>query len=130
MSLRIIRVAPPNSLVFVMDDRVGEIPEDTGAAPIVATPSCVVVGTLMELDGETEVRMSGPEHFTRSADLNLGWSGSIASAGVLEVSTADAQCLLSMQLQEVRSPTVDIWTNDENEPDLIWVVVSSAGTPE
>lgn len=124
MSLQIIRVAPPNSLVFVMDARVGEIPDDTGAAPIVATPSCVVVGTLMELDGETEVRMSGPEAFTRGADLNLAWSGPITSAGVIEVSTADAQSLLSMQLQEVRSPTVDIWTNDENEPDLIWVVVT------
>lgn len=124
MSPQIVRIAPPNSLVFVMDDRVGEIPEDTGAAPVVASPSSVAVGTLMELDGETEVRMSGPEDFTRSADLSLAWSGSIASAGVLEVSTADGQSLVSMELQEVHSPTVDIWTNDDNEPDLIWIVVN------
>jgi hypothetical protein len=124
VTLQIIRVAPPNSLVFVMDDRVGVIPEDTGAAPIVATSSCVVVGTLMELDGETEVRMSGPENFTQQADLKLRWSGSIATAGVLEVSTAHALILLSTPIQEPQSLTVDIWTNDDNEPDLVWIVVT------
>jgi hypothetical protein len=124
VTLQIVRVAPPNSLIFVMDDRVGVIPEDTGDAPIVATASCVVVGTLMELDGETEVRMSGPEDFTQQAELKLRWSGLIATAGVLEVSTAHAQILLSTPVHEPQSLTVDVWTNDDNEPDLVWIVVT------
>jgi hypothetical protein len=117
-----VSVSPPHSLVFVMDERVAEIPDDTGAA-IAATPSCVTVGTLSELDGETEVRLSGPQDFAPSDDLTLAWSGTIASAGVVEIQTSEAKTLLSMPWEGPGSPDVRIWTNDASEPDLIWVVV-------
>ena len=124
MSLQTIRIAPPNSLVFVMDDREGAVPDDTGEAPIVATASCVAVGTLMEHDGETEIRLSGPEDFVPSAGLSLSWSGTIATAGTLDISTSWAEVLLSVRLPEGKHrPVVTIWTNDSHEPDLIWVVV-------
>lgn len=117
-----IALSPPHSLVFVMDERVAEIPDDTGAA-IAATSSCVTVGTLSELDGETEVRLSGPLDFAPSDDLTLAWSGTIASAGVVEIQTSEAKTLLSMPWEGAGSPAVRIWTNDASEPDLIWVVV-------
>lgn len=123
MVTQIVRIAPPNSLVYVVDDRIGEIPDDTGAGAVVTTPSCVMVGTLVDADGETEIRLSTPADFSKCPNLSLAWSGSIACAGVLVVLTSELLSLMSMELPGVDNATVDIWTNDDNEPDLIWVVV-------
>ncbi|KQX74256.1 hypothetical protein [Aeromicrobium sp. Root472D3] len=122
-SVQTVRVAPPNSLVFVMDDRVGEIPDDCGAAPVVATSSCVVVGTLAEIDGETEVRLSGPDDFAGAEGLTMAWSGTIDTAGALEVTTSHADVLASMQLQRAGRVRVAVWTNDRHQPDVVWIVV-------
>jgi hypothetical protein len=105
-----------------MDEAIAAIPDDTGAA-IAATSSCVTVGTLMELDGETEVRLSGRPEFTPTDDLALAWSGTIATAGTLEVQTSAGRTLLTMPWQSPEHPVVHLWTNDDREPDLIRLVV-------
>jgi hypothetical protein len=124
--LEVVKVAPPHSLVFVMGERIAEIPDVVG--PVAATASCVTIGTLMELDGETEIRLSGPHDFKRTDDLALAWSGTIASSGVVQVQTSAGTTLLSMPWHGADHPVVRIWTNDENEPDLIWVVVEGHDT--
>ena len=123
MPLHRVRVRPPNSLIFLMDDRVGVVPDDTGAATITATSSCVTVWTLSEMDGETEVLMSGPEDFEPTSDLKQAWSGRVLTAGALEISTSHADLLLAMDLPSDRSPAVSIWTNDHTAPDVVWIVV-------
>ena len=50
-------VRPQNSLVLVMDALQGEIPESMGGKRVSVTGSCVAVGTLMEQDGPTRIRM-------------------------------------------------------------------------
>jgi hypothetical protein len=50
-------VTPSNSLVLIMDPATVEIPASMGGHPVVATPSCVAVGTLAEHEGPTEVRI-------------------------------------------------------------------------
>ncbi|MET0819483.1 MAG: hypothetical protein ABWY58_00840 [Aeromicrobium sp.] len=128
MVLRSVRVRPPNSLIFVMDERVGVIPGDSSMTPVAVTSSCVTVPTLTELDGETEILLSDPESFSPTPDLAMVWSGTLRTAGVLQVSTSDAEALLTLELLANETPVVSVWANDRNEPDVIWIVVDQ--TPD
>src|SRR5262245_21218902 len=57
------RLAPPNSVLLVMDHETGEIPADMHDGSIAATESCVAIGTLCEVDGETTVEVSDEDAF-------------------------------------------------------------------
>lgn len=59
--IRSIKIAPPNSLVALSDVTGGEPPASMDGSLIVSTPSCIVVGCLVDADGETEFIM-GPAH--------------------------------------------------------------------
>ena len=53
-----VTLAPKNSLILVMDRAVGVIPEAMTGRLIVATPTCIAVGTKSEHDGETSISLS------------------------------------------------------------------------
>jgi hypothetical protein len=53
-----IRIAPPYSLLFISDQDGGKTPEITRGGPrIWSTASCIAVGCLAFMDGETEVTL-------------------------------------------------------------------------
>lgn len=114
------RIAAPYSLLLVMDSRVGVVPDGAGTEAIVAGPSCVAVGTLTEIDGETEVHLCDARGFSGYPDLALVWGGTIASAGVVEILSVDLVSLATIEV--VGDPNLQIWANDPSEPDQIWVV--------
>ena len=115
-----ISVAPPNSLVVVMDPSVGVMPEITYGS-VWSTPSCVVVGTLMEQDGETRLSL-GDEARSEDTDVLL-WQGILETAnGRIVISTILNETLLQMHVPTDRVH-VAVWSNRQAEPSRIDVVV-------
>jgi hypothetical protein len=114
-----ISLAPPNSIILIADPSLRyEVPADMGSALITATPSCIGVGTLAEMDGETTIRLS--EAFA-APEGRLVFDGLLETPG-LQVALIDsgASPLLSMHVQS-RTTRIKIWVNDPSEPDLVLV---------
>ena len=69
-------LAPPNSLLLVMDHTAGQIPESMRGSAIAFTSTCIAIGTLSETAGSTRVALDNAS----SAQPN----GTIAFDGVLD----------------------------------------------
>jgi hypothetical protein len=111
---------PPNSVVLVMDPRTGVIPATMASRSVLATDSCVAVGTLQESDGTTKVcleRLGVAGH----ENLECVWLGRLAVSEQLAVVTILGDILLS--LPAAGPLEVAIWTNDATEPDYILIEV-------
>jgi hypothetical protein len=113
-----VRLAPPNSIIFIYDPTCSvEAPSDIGAGLVWATDSCVAVGTLAEMDGETTIRLAGdfadPQH-------EVAFEGIINTpGGVVAINTSLGVELVSIPVgQRAR---ITVWANDASEPDLILV---------
>jgi hypothetical protein len=121
--MQTITVAPPNSLVLVMDHTIGDIPKTMGRARISATESCVAVGCRMEQDGPTEI--------------NLGQFHEVAPLGELvfdgEISTPSKRLSICSVINEIvlssrvvsESTGVRVFADDTREPDTIFVLFDS-----
>ena len=114
-----VNIAPLNSIVFIMSPRGGDIPVPTEMHLVLATPSCVVVGTYPEPDGKTRIIL------TNAPLSEIGPGDALAFDGTLEVrdrvvavSTVDGMSALSMP---VRTDTTHlrVWVNDAQCPDKI-----------
>ena len=114
-----IKTAPPNSLLFVSDENGGLPPRPVRGEQILATPSCVSVGCLAFMDGETEVTLG------RSADVAPpfapAFDGMIATPNrAIIVSTVENEAILREPVPDVQS-RVRIWVNRPQEPDIVIV---------
>jgi hypothetical protein len=112
-----IKISPPNSMLFISDRDTGVVPEITRGTRIWATPSCIVFGCLMFMDGETEVTLGNTSE--------VGTSDKAAFEGMLEspsrvvvVSTVGWKPILSSAVTS-RITRVRIWTNHPTEPDKV-----------
>ena len=122
------RLAPPNSLLLIMDQSVGEVPESMNGAPVAATPSCVAVGTLSEHDGETSITISD-EKPEPGLGLSIVFEGDLSTpARNLAVCSVDDLAVINTALSS-SSARVQVWANDSLEPDRIYVFVLSNSTP-
>src|SRR2546421_3089393 len=77
--MKSVKLAPPNSIILVMDPNAHELPKSVSGALVSATPTAVAIGCRAEIDGETEVRL-GPDR-----EVNPGTAP--AFAGRLETPT-------------------------------------------
>jgi hypothetical protein len=108
--------------LLVLDPAIGELPETLRGATLAATSSAIAIGTLAELDGETEV------HFTDTAgppaigNLARRWDGILATSGRLSILTTVNEVVAEFAVPD--RVHVQVWTNDAVEPDLIWVSAS------
>ncbi|MGP9811883.1 hypothetical protein ACTZWT_10265 [Rhodopseudomonas sp. NSM] len=116
------RCAPPNSIVFLEDPAGGKSPKiDDRPVSIWATPSCIIVGTLCSMDGETELIVSDqpndvpPTRPTFDSFLQT-------PSRVIEVSTSEREILLRCPV-ETHFTHVRVWTNHLSEPDRVLVVL-------
>jgi len=117
------RVAVPNSLLLVLDPCVGELPDTMAGTAIAASPSGIALGTLLEIDGETEIHLTDAADIPVDSDLVVRWDGTRSTSGRLGVLTIYNNVLIEMDVgQKVR---VRIWTNDATEPDVIWSAATS-----
>lgn len=116
------RVAPPNSLLLVMDQTVGKVPDSMNHGLVAATASCVAVGTLSEADGETLILLSDELPSQLQTQL-LVFDGVLATPSKkISVCSVVDDSLLVLDVPE-SSTRVRIWANHAVEPDEIIVVV-------
>jgi len=118
------KIAPPNSLLFVMDKDNGQIPRSMDGKALASTASCIAIGTLSEVDGETMITLTDEEfQFEENAGLRRVFAGVIPTPQkVLEVCTVRFQVVLSLPVQDYQCK-VEVWTNDEAEPDKIYILI-------
>lgn len=117
-----MRLSPPNSLLLVLDPRTGVLPEIMAGETISATSSGLAIGTMAEFDGETEVSLGDVQDLPGDLGLVLRWDGTLETSGRLGVLTIDNEILIDAEAAPVAG--VQIWTNDADEPDVIWVAIS------
>ena len=117
---RILRVAPPNSLLLIMDPDAGEPPIEMGNAALAATESCIAIGTLCEIDGETRVHL-GMAPTAGSPDVARAFEGLITTPSrKLVVCTVLNSVLASIEVEGALT-RVRVWTDHPTEPSQIWI---------
>ena len=117
------KLKPPNSLIFVMDPSSGQLPESLGSSSVTSTLTSLAIGTLSEVDGETQLILGSLDdggHRT-APDLALRWSGEIETSG--SVAIVSAENLVILEVSSEATAVIQIWSNDEFEPDLVCVLV-------
>lgn len=117
------RLAPPNSLLLVLDPRTGELPTSLAGTPIATTSSGLAIGTLAEVDGETEVHLVDAAEAREPSQLAMRWDGVLTTTGRLGILTIYNEVLLEMDVGDL--VRVQVWTNDSVEPDVIWIAAAS-----
>jgi len=116
------RLAPPNSIILVMDPKSGVVPEAMQGI-VASTSSCAAVGTLAEMDGETTIRLRTGTNEAVAQPGTLVFDEEIAvSSGRMAVCTSRLETVLEIAVLGDR-PRVRIWVNDPTEPSLIDIVV-------
>jgi hypothetical protein len=124
MMAQTIKIAPPNSLIFIGDakgDSTPDLDKIARAASITATDSCVVVCCLAEMDGKTEITMG----LAREVDpgQNPGLDGAlITPTRTIVISTAELKTLLEASVPTLQT-RIRIWMNRVKEPDKVIVGV-------
>jgi hypothetical protein len=113
-----ITLSPPHSLIFINDPTFPvDVPGGIGAGLVCATDSCVAVGTLAEMDGETTIRLANDFAAPRG---EIVFEGAIKTpGGLVAVNTTEAEELISIPVGDEAQITV--WANDASEPDLILI---------
>lgn len=116
--------APRNSLVLVMDRTVADIPASMSHGLVAATESCVAIGTLSELDGETSISLSDEEADAGSGEAPVFDGVLNTPSGKLSVCSVLDEVLLECDVSSCRS-RVRVWANHSSEPDEIRIVVTA-----
>lgn len=115
-----ITLSPPNSLIFVMDHEAGVLPDQITEDLVAATSSCIAVGTLSEVDGETTIVLT--DILDQGEAIDLVFFGALSTPN-LELSVCDVNNEKLLTIPVLQSSTaVKIFVNDSAEPDLIVIV--------
>lgn len=112
-----IRIAPPNSLLFISDSESKATPEIARGPRLWATPLCIAVGCYPFMDGDTEVTLGAFEDVNPGGRPIFESTLSTPTRQVI-VSTVEWVTLLSAPVSNA-STQVKIWTNDPRTPDRI-----------
>jgi hypothetical protein len=120
-------IAPPNSVILVMDQTVGEVPDSMNKGIVSATRSCIAIGTLSEVDGETFISLSDetPAQLPKAAPV---FDGTLFTpTKKLSVCSVLGDSLLVLDVPS-SSTRVRIWVNHPVEPSAVWIVVGDKPT--
>lgn len=120
-------IAPPNSLLLVMDE-IAEIPESMGNGLVVATASCIAVGTRSDADGTTEVVLSNePKCRESEGRLQLVFRGVLATPSrSVSLYTVLLQKFLTLPVPFERT-AIEIWADHGTEPSHLCIAATTAG---
>lgn len=116
-------LSPPNAILFVFDPTNKDvvIPSYVNGELTAATESCVSVGTLADVDGDTEVILDIGAAV--SADLERVFSGVITTpGGKVAVVTSQFQRVLELDVP-IGAVDITIWTDDERNPGRVVISV-------
>lgn len=117
------RLAPPNSLILILDPRGAEIPATMNGRLISSTETCIAVGCKAEDDGETELTL-GDTQAVNPGYVPVFEKRISTPTGKLTVQTVHGVTLLETQVPS-RSVAVQVWVNDAQEPDRVTIGVTS-----
>jgi len=113
-----IKIAPPNSLLFISGPEGGQPLDFSFLKTIRWNATCIAVSCLPFIDGETEVTLGA------AGEVDPGWSPAfdelLIAKGSIAVSTSERTTLLELPVTDDRT-RVKIWTNDDEEPDKVIV---------
>ena len=115
---------PKNSLVLISGSSAGEIPASMSGKLVVATPSCIAVGTLSEFDGETSITLTDEQQpMCIDNELHVVFTGHLETQN-LEVSVRNVldESILTMSTKSKLSE-VQICANDNSEPNKLIIIV-------
>jgi hypothetical protein len=121
MMLRSVKTAVLNSLLFIRDASVRDIPIIDGNASVWSTGSCVAVSCLPDCDGDTEVTLGGTEAVRQSkAPLFDGLLQTPSRRLIVE--TVLGETILEASVPEFTS-RIRIWTNGLPDTDFVAIAV-------
>ena len=117
---KLIRIAPPNSIFFFQDSGGGRYPEIDQRLPrIWSTESCIIIGSLAFMDGETELTVSDEDTPTGPAVFQ---SMLTTPSKVVEVFTSENETLMLCEVAS-SSTRIRVWTDHPSEPEHIFVAL-------
>jgi hypothetical protein len=118
-----ISVQAPNSLLLIGDPS-GDAPESIAGLVSVAS-SCIAVGTLMQHDRPTHIRLVQGDGRDESMPPTLAWEGFLfVPGGVIAVTNVHGETYLEERV-ETSSVHVHVYVNHDNEPDHIVILLRS-----
>lgn len=118
-----ISIAPENSLILIMDRTIGEIPETMNGVLVASTDSCIAIGTLCSIDGETLITLSNENVIIEGNKLPIFDNILNTPSKMISVCTVLNKAILEMEVKESRT-RVQIQVNHSSEPDNIRIVVT------
>ena len=117
------RTVIPHGVVFLYDpSMIVDVPQDTGAAPILRTGNCISIWTLGEYDGEVLLTLSDEMedvHGRPAFESLMRTDG-----GQLAFNDSGVNPLLELEVSG-KWTRVAIFTNDELYPDSVMCLVSA-----
>ena len=116
------RVAPPYCQVLIADEISGQIPELTGALQIASTSSCIAVGCLAFMDGETDFTLGLTDEVNPGRDPDFACALETPRRKIA-IQTVEDKIILEVGVERNMSD-VSVWVNDPSEPDEVIVGVS------
>jgi hypothetical protein len=118
----LIRFAPPNGIFFLEDAVQGKSPDiDDRPVRVWSTRSCIIVGCLPWVDGETEMIVSASAEDALSTEP--AFDGVLDTPNrVFRVSTSEKETLATFPVAG-HFTRVRVWTNHPIVPDHILVVL-------
>lgn len=114
-----VKIAPPNSLLFISDLDGGEPPYPVRGAQILATRSCVSIACYPSIDGETSVTL-GPSREVDPGNTPA-FDGSLSTPNrSIVISTVDGKTILTEKVPDTVT-RVRAWVNKRSMPDQVIV---------
>ena len=119
------RVRPPGSFLVIAGDIHAPMPEfDDQEARLWSNEWCIGIGTLSEVDGETDLTVTDQPG---EESIPLVFDGVIA-APERHITVSDAYLLESANVRITgKKARVRIWANHPREPDRIVIAVTAEG---
>jgi hypothetical protein len=115
-------VAPIYSIIFVMDMTAGVIPNEMGGKLVAATSSCVAVGTLAEVDGETTITITDEEIPAERGEETFFEGYLDTPSKKISVCTALEEVLIEVDVPSIKIG-LKIIANHPSEPDRITIII-------
>lgn len=120
MTTSSIKLAPPNSLVFIEDAGGGVVPTDfKPGSNILSTDTCIAVCCLAEMDGQTHVTIGPAQEIDPGEKPAFDVTLATPTRAVV-VTTVELVKLLEASVPSIRT-RIRIWTNRAKEPDDVIV---------
>ena len=115
-------VSPPNSVLLIMDQSIGQVPESMSGNLVSATESCIAVGTALAHEQETKIILSN-ECVEISDDLMVTFEGEIETPErKISVCNVYNETIATVDTRD-RTSLVRVLVNDNAQPTEIRVFV-------